>query len=281
MERGFANTLRTFGIIGTATLVGSGCLYLVGVSRWHSSGGFAGVPDFTAATNEMFGAVALGFFGTAFIAWLAHGIFLSLQDRHPVPLASSVLTTRDTASQPTPLARLSSGDRSAVDRLVWCLAFQLAVSALDCIYSVLQYQQVFRGIPNWYRSFVPFLVLATVIFAAPYAVLLYLVRQRLSRIVVGFAVALPAVSILQSLITNIRLIDVFTRNPVGLAMLAAPLIVDTAIIVLASQVGRRTGRHASASWIATAALVSFIYFYALRLMIPIVRAIAMKSAYSR
>lgn len=267
MERWAANALCIVGIILTLTLVVCGCLYFVFLSQWNAHGGFSGNRDTTAATNYMFGAVVLGFLGICFIAWLARGIYV----RQPVPLAS----TEADSSARTSFRHLPPAGQHALVRLAWCLGIRLAVSALDWVYTVLQFEQLSNELPRRYHSLVPFTVVASILYAAPYAVLIYLVRQHPSRTVLAFALALPAVSILQALLAIVPVMSGYTRNPVQLATLVIPPVINLVIILLGYQAAQRARLRASASSVFTAAVVSLVYFCSLYLIVPTLRRMAM------
>lgn len=265
MQHRATNTLRIFGIVLTATLTIFGCLFLGAVSRYKAHGGFAGIRDPIAAANYMFGATVVGFLGISFIAWLARGIYIG----RTVPVSPAAQAG---SSPPTFRSFLPAGRRSLV-ALVWCLGIQLAFSALVCIYTELQFREMSRELPKLYHSLELFAVWASILGVAPYAVVLYFVRHHPHRTVLAFALALPAVSILQTLIANVPFPKTYTSNPVSLALVAISLVLDIVTVVLAYKAAQRAGLKASASSLFTAFAVSILYSYSLHLILPALRRV--------
>lgn len=249
MQRSVTNTLRTAAVILTATLVVGGCIFLVFLSEFNAEGGFAGVRNRTAAANYMFAAVVLGFLGVSFIVWLGRRIYL---DR---PVASAAQAgTRAGAS----LRQFSPTARLVLVRLAWCLGILLAVDALDSLYSVIQIQQAFREQPARYHSLI-LTLMAFVISDAPYALLIYFVRNRPTRTVLAFALAFPAIATLQMLITVFPAMGLYSHDPVSLAVLIIALVMAVVTILVAYQAANRAKLQASGSSLFTAVAASVVY----------------------
>lgn len=255
MERWAANTLRILGIIVTSLVVICGSLLLVLLGKCAAQGGFEGSRNSDTATIYYFGALVLGFGGIWFIAWLTRGIHRSTQtSQTPVPSPEA-----SAPSQPAPAAL------PAVELLTWSLIAKLVVSALSLAYTLLQYQRM----PYMRHATVP-TVVSTVLSALPFAlVLLYLLRQRISRAVLAFALGAPAAGILMSLVTTVPEFRLYLRNPLNLSIifiLGVPLVIDIAIIVLAYQAQKPAGLTLPASSVFTAVAASLAYFYSLHLI---------------
>ena len=262
MERWAANTLRILGIVLTSIVVVCGCLFLLLLSQCAASGGFGGNRNPSAATNYMFGAILLGVAGIAFIAWLSRSIYRSGRFSRPAQPASEQAPVK---AQPS-LRHLSAASQRAIDLLTWALAAQIGIAALTFVYTAIQ----FRQMPTMRHSRLSAFLIASIFFAAPYALLIYFLRRRLSRAVLSFAIGVPAASLISVLVISVPLISVYTRNPVNLAMLLIPVVVDVVIIVLAWQAEKQTGLLSPASSLLTTVVVSFVYFYAVHFIFQLV-----------
>ena len=255
MERWASNALRIIGIIVTSIIVVCGCLFLVLLSECAAKGGFSGSGNRNDAATYMFGAVILGLAGIALIAWLGRGIYRSSQPP-AAPTPSSPLTS---------LGRLSPAGQRSINVLTGSLAAQIAVSALSWIYSVLQMQRM----PATSHSLVPVFFFLFLLYAAPYAALIYPLQARPSRMALAFALAVPVASVLTTLVTNMHMVDFYMRNPASFATLGISLAVDIVIVVLAVLAAQRTGLQSSIASLVAAVAASLVYFYALQLVSPI------------
>lgn len=258
MERWAANTLRILGIILTSIVVICGCLLLILLGQCASQGGYGGSRNPTAATNYFLGAALVAIAGIAFIAWLARGIHRSGQLRLPVAGLTS--------ASPTAPGSLSSEGQRAVDLLFWCFLAQIAVRALTLVYSILLYQRM----PRMPHSYVIATVVSSVLYALPYVVLLYFLRQRISRAVLGFALGFPSASIVLIMITSLPLITNYVHNLANAPMFILPIAIDVATVTVAYQAQRQTGLVLPVSSLLTAVVASFASFYSLHLIVQFV-----------
>ncbi len=259
MERWAANTLRLVGIILTSITVICGSLLLILLGQCASQGGFGGSRNPDAAMGYFLGAAVLGIGGIAFIAWLARGIRRSAVVGESVPTASEVPSPNADASGS--MRHFSPASQRAIDFLSWSIVAQIVVSVLSTLYSALAYRQM-----PYMSHFVRASVISFVLFVLPFVVLLYCVRCKLSRAVLGFALGIPIASIMLVLINTLPLITLYMRNPVTLVMLIVPVAIDIAMIILAYQAEQQTGLILPASSLLTTVAVSFVYFYSVHLI---------------
>jgi len=255
MERWAADTLRILGIIVTAIILVCGCLLLVLLGQCASQGN----RNPPAATNYYFGAVLLALVGITLIAVLARGVFRSS--------ALSPSTSAQDQSLPwipvaTSVGKLSPASRRVIHLLTWAVIARIVVSALELVYNILRYRQM----PRMPHSIVQVTTISSAVFALPFVLILYFVRRRLSRSVLAFALGIPAAEILMTLIATVPLLHVYVHSTANLATLVIPFIVDLVILAFAYQAEQRIGLKLPASSLLTALVVSFAYFYSLRLV---------------
>src|SRR5579864_5888744 len=129
MERWAANTLRTLGIILTAGFVLITSLFLLLLSMCAAQGDFGGNKHPEQVVPYLAAAVAVVVLGIWFIAWLARGILRSSAVPEPLPAGPSTgMPTQAGSPAPTVSFHLSPLGRKAIDRLVFALIAQIAVS---------------------------------------------------------------------------------------------------------------------------------------------------------
>src|SRR5579864_541463 len=142
MERWAANTLRTLGIILTAGFVLITSLFLLLLSLCAAQGGIAGYKHPDQAVAYLAAAVAMIVLGIWLIAWLARGILRSSAMAEPLAVGSpaDVLPpTQAISPAPSVPLHLSPLGRKSIDRLVFALIAQIAVSAGAWIFGQLHY----------------------------------------------------------------------------------------------------------------------------------------------
>ena len=263
MERWAANTLRVVGIVFTAIIVICGCLLLVLLGQCAAGGGYGGGRNPDAGAGYFLGAGLLGIGGITFIATLARGIHRSrLAPQTVAPAPETDVTSA-----------ISTEGQRAIDRVFWCLAAQLALVGLECIYSWLQYERTGPQMPAYYSRL--FLV-DSILYAIPYAVLLGFVRQRVNRSVLTFAFGIPAAAILQTLITILPLTRFYLRSSYSMGAIMLPLVLDVVLVVLAYQAAERSTLQSPASSQLTATAVAFLYFYVLHLVLPFIYRLVLR-----
>jgi hypothetical protein len=270
MERWAANTLRTLGIILTAGCVLITSLFLLLLSMCAAQGGFEGYKHPDQAVAYLAAAVAVVVLGIWFIAWLARGILRSSAMAEPLAVGApaGVLPPKQAiSSAPSVPLHLSPLGRKSIDRLVFALIAQIAVSAGAWIFGQLHY---------WSRphTFAPHnwtlvLLAPYVLYHVPYAILIYVLLKRPDRRAFAYSLAVPAVLILQSVFSLGVLGYYYVRQPNGFLLFAVPWLIHIVIIVLAYQAIQQVGLHPPPSSLIVAAVVTFFYFSAIHVITPL------------
>jgi hypothetical protein len=259
MERWAANTLRTLGIILTAGLVLIVSLILVLLSMCASSGDFGGNKHPEQVVPYLVGAALVVILGVFIIARLARGIFRSAK------VGEGAGATGDVVSPALPLGEtaaavplhLSPLGRQALDRLVFAVGAQIALSAISFIFNTLHFwrsQQRFAP-HTW-----PLILLAPlVLYQIPYAVLIYLLVKRPDRRAFTYAVTIPAVQLVQSLF-SLTALSYFMHQPRTMLLLGLPWLLHIVILVLAYQAIQQIGLHPEPASLLVTAVLVLVYF---------------------
>jgi len=270
MERWAANTLRTLGIILTSGFILISCLFFLlltvcaaGPNMGESSG----------SSREAAGYAIIGILiaiaGGLFIAWLARGIFRSqplpqtfAAEAFATPLGTPASVDATPHDQPEPKLslplHLSPLGQQAVNRLVQALAAQIVVSAALWILNQLYFWTAPRSFAphNWVLTFLAPYILHQI----PYAILIYLLLKRPSRLAFTYAIAVPAVLLLQSLFGLSVISAYYIHHPVGFVLLIIPWSLHIVILVMAYKAIQQVGIHPLPSSIIVAAIAAFFYF---------------------
>jgi len=270
MERWAANTLRTLGIILTAGFVLITSLFLLLLSMCAAQGDFGGNKHPELVVPYLAAAVAVVVLGIWFIAWLARGILRSSTMAEPLAVGApdGVLPLTQAISPATSVPlHLSPLGRKSIDRLVFALIAQIAVSAGAWIFGQLHY---------WSRphAFAPHnwtlvLLAPYVLYHVPYAILIYVLLKRPDRRAFAYSLAVPAVLILQSLFSLGVLSYYYVRHANGFLLFAVPWLIHIVIIVLAYQAIQQVGLYPPPSSLIVAAVVTFFYFSAIHVITPL------------
>ncbi len=267
MERWAANTLRTLGIILTAgfVLVTSLLVILLVICSGASSG----------ANGPFVAFIAIGVIfivsGVIFIAWLSRRLYLSLAYLDPLPqgaLSGNVLPQLETPAT-VPL-HLSPLGRQSIDRLVLALGAQIFLSAVALTFNQLHFwsgPRIFAPFPlrNWgLVLFGPF-----VLYHLPYAVLIYVLLKRPDRRAFTYSLAVPAILIMQSLL-SLGYFSLFaTQHPIAMIVLFVPWAIHIVILVLAYHAIQQVGLHPEPSSVMVAAVVTFAFFSLIHVLTPL------------
>ena len=274
MERWAANTLRTVGIILTAGFVIITSLLLALLSMCASQGGYGGIKHPDEAFQYAAGAVLVAVAGIAVIIWLARGIHRSSKDGYwPTPpddysqAVSPALPSSEPLPQPLHLSPLG---RRSINRLAFALAAQIGLSSLVLIFNQLHFWSNERGIfaPYPYHNW-PFVLIGSfVLYHIPYAILIFALLKRPDRRAFTYALAVPAVLIMQSLL-SLGYFSLFARqHPITLLVLVVPWLIHIVILVLAYQAIQQVGLHPEPSSLIVAAVVTFVFFSLIHLITP-------------
>jgi len=269
MERWAANTLRTLGIILTSGFILISCLFfllLTVCAAGPNMGGSPGNPR-EAAGYAIIGIV-IAIAGGLFIAWLARGIFRSQPLPQTVPadaltaLAGTPAYADAAHSRPEPKLslplHLSPLGQKAVNHLVQALAAQIVVSAALWIINQLYFWTAPRTFAphNWVLA----LLAPYILHQIPYAILIYLLLKRPSRLAFTYAIAVPAVLLLQSLFGLSVISAYYIHHPTGFLLLIIPWSLHIVILVMAYKAIQQVGIHPLPSSIIIAAIAAFFYF---------------------
>ncbi len=269
MERWAANTLRTLGIILTAGFVLLTSLFLLLLSLCAAGGGLSGIKHPEQVVPYSAAAVAVLGFGIWFIAWLARGFQRSsaVAERLPAGVPTGVLLPAPSGSPAPSLPfHLSPLGRKAIDSLVFALIVQIAVSAGAWIFGQLHYWSR----PNAFAShnWTLLLLAPYVLYQVPYAILIYVLLKRPDRRAFAYALAVPAVLLLQSLFSLGVVGYYYVRQPNGFLLLAIPWLIHIVILVLAYRAIQQVGLHPPPSSLIVAAIVTFFYFSVIHALTP-------------
>jgi len=251
MERWAANTLRTVGIILTAGLVLVLSLGLAVLSMCAAKGGFSGIAHSDQAAMYMLGAILVVIAGVANIAWLARGIYRSTR------------TAPDTASEATPTTplHLSPPGRQSIHLVILALAAQIVTSAAIWIFNQLRFwsgPRIFAPFPS--EKWLLALLIPFVLYHIPYAILIYVLLKRPDRRAFAYSLAVPAVLIMQSLLSVAYGGLFLNAHPVGLLLLFIPWALHIVILVLAYKAIQQVGLHPEPSSLIAAAVATFVFF---------------------
>jgi len=266
VERWAANTLRTLGIILTSGFVVVTALILVMLSMCAAKGGFSGIPHSNEAAMYMLGAALVVIFGVSFITWLARGIYRSTK------IASDASAPESSSAAPEsaiPL-RLSPLGQQAINRLVFALGAQIALSVAVLVFNQLRFwsgPRIFAPFPSRYWMLA--LLIPFVLYHVPYAILIYALLKRPDRRAFAYSLAVPAVLIMQALL-SLSYIGLFARQqPIALVLLFIPWAIHIVILVFAYQAIQQVGLHPQPSSLMVAAAVTLVFFLLVHTTTPI------------
>ena len=279
MERWAANTLRTLGIILTAGFILISSLFFLLLTLCAAGPSMGGSPgNSSQAAGFALVGILIAIAGGLFIAWLARAIYRSrsLPEEPGIQSLSTAVPAEGTLS-PSPAEprislplHLSPLGRKAVDRLVLALAAQIVLSAAAWIFNQLHFwaaPRIFAPFPsagNWPLT----LLLPFVLYHIPYAILIYVLSKRPDRRAFTYALAVPAVFLMQSLV-SLGYVSLFSRHPVAFLLLVIPWAVHIVILVLAYKAIQQVGTHPQPSSLIIAAVVTWIFFSFIHALTPI------------
>jgi hypothetical protein len=276
MERWASNTLRTLGIILTAGFVIIVSLALALLSMCASSGGYGGNKRPDEALQYAAAAILVAVAGIAVIVWLARGIYRSSKDGNdgywPTPptdySASPALPSPESLP---PQLHLSPPGRRSIHRLAFALAAQIVFSLIALIFNQLHFWSNQRGIfaPFPYHNWLVFLLAPFILYHIPYAILIYTLLKRPDRRAFAYSLAVPAVLIMQSLL-SLGFFGLFSRqHPIAILLLVVPWLLHIVILAFAYQAIQQVGLHPPPSSLIVAALVTFVFFSFAHVLTPI------------
>lgn len=190
---------------------------------------------------------------------------------HPALLDGPATPPVASATEPHPSLplHLSPSSRKTIDRLVLALGAQIFLSAVALTFNQLHFwsgPRIFAPFPlrNWgLLLFGPF-----VLYHLPYAVLIYVLLKRPDRRAFTYSLAVPAILIMQSLL-SLGYFSLFAQqHPVAMIVLFVPWAIHIVILVLAYQAIQQVGLHPEPSSIMVAAAVTFAFFSLIHVVTP-------------
>jgi len=278
MERWAANTLRTLGIILTSGFVLLVSLFFALLSMCAASGGLSGYRHPEQVVPYAAAAVLVAVVGIFTVTWLARGISRSSREAvSPYPGASAsgvVSVTPQTvvvprSPEPSLPLHLSPLSRKVIERLVFALGAQIVLSGAAWTFNQLHFwsgPRIFAPFPyqhSFSALFIPF-----VLYHLPYAILIYVLLKRPDRRAFTYSLAVPAVLIMQALL-SVGYVSFFLANhPIGFLILFIPWAMHIVILVFAYQAIQQVGLHPFPSSIIVAALVTFVFLSLIHVITP-------------
>ncbi len=270
MDRWAANTLRALGIIFTAGFVLFTSLLLVLLSMCAAQGAPVGVKRPDLAIGYAISAAVVAILGITLIARLARAIFRSADPPQPGLATPSGGSTAAPAPALIPVNLSPRSSSKDIDYLVFAMIAQIALSAAGWFFGQMHFWTAPRAFAphNW-----TLLLLAPfVLYHVPYAILIYRLPTKPDRRTLAYALAVPAVLVLQSLLSLTVLSHTYVQHPVGFALLFVPWLLHIVIIVLAYRTIQQTGIRPEPSSLLAAALMTFLYFSLIHAIAPLLYA---------
>lgn len=258
MERWAANTLRVLGIIVTSLVVLVGGLLLLLLSLCAWGGGFeGGGKDQGAAIGYLMGLVALLAGGIFMIALLGRGIARSTAAGAAPEAGSEASETAEFHFSPAGLRSIQHLIYAVVAAVVFATARTLLNNGL------------YGGLGLAFRRSIFLPVISLFLYQAPYAALLVALARRPSRRTLSFALVLPAILILESLIAGMALFSHSYRTPLGPLLLLTTLALNGLVLWLAIRAVRQTGVSPDLATLAVGGVAIFVYFLLLGVLVSV------------
>ena len=268
MERWAANTLRTLGIILTAGFVLITSLILLLFSMCAANGDLGGNKHPDQVVPYLIAAGTVLALGIWFIVWLARGIYRSSSIAAPEPAGVPAGALPPAATAPTrsdiPL-HLSPSSRQSINRLVFALAAQIIISSVAWFFGQLHFWSAPRAFPPHSTLY---LLAPFVLYHIPYAILIYVLLKRPDRRAFTYAIAVPAMLILESLLSVSLIGHFYVHQPMGFVLLLVPWLIHIIIIALAYKAIQQTGLHPEPASLIVAALVAFAFVSLIHVVTP-------------
>jgi hypothetical protein len=274
MERWAANTLRTLAIVFFAglVLISSFLLLLFSLCAWQ--GGFSGNKHPEQALAYLVAAVLVMVIGSSVSGWLSRGIIRSSAADLAAFPAPSIPPSISSSAQPATASAASVSvrlhfsplGRKTIDHLVLALVAQTVLSALAWFFNQLHFWTAPRGFAphNWTLI----LLAPFILYHVPYAILIYYLLKKPDRRTFAYALAVPAVLVLQALVSLSLVTFTYIHEPWGFLLLFLPWLIHIVILVFAYKAVQQTGIHPEPSSLMTAALMTFLYFSFIHVITP-------------
>jgi hypothetical protein len=253
MERWAARTLRILGIILTAGVTLIACLVLFLLSMCASNGSFSRHPD--KALPFIIGGLVVMVGGLWLTVRLARGLRKQAADA-----SATSAGTADATMAPVPPSQplvLSSAGRMAVDRVVFALGAQIAVSLICWFLN----RRFFWSASNVQASPLRTLILLLpfVLYHIPYALLMVSFIRKVTRLTFVYCVAVSGMMTLQTLLYLAIGRYSHVNHPEVYLLVFLPWVIDIVILGMAWQTARQLDIRLDASSVVVAALVTLAW----------------------
>jgi hypothetical protein len=266
MEQWALNTLRIIGIILTAGFALVAGLFLFLMSMCAYGGDLNGMKHPDEVIPYLEGGIAVMAAGGAISVFLARGIVRP--SRSPVTVrATGFSAPQSTAPEASPAIELSPTIEKAIEPVVFAMAVQIGLSALVWFWAQRRFWTPPYRIPNHHWAVI--LLTPFVLYHIPYGILIYLLLKKPDRRAFTYSVVVPAVLILQGLLSFSLIALTYNRHPIALLLTFVPRALHIVVLVLAWQVIERLRVALIPSSLVIAALVTFFYFSILQMLTPL------------
>jgi len=261
MERWAASTLRILGIILTAVVTLIACLVLFLLSMCASNGSFSRHPD--KALPFIIGGLVVMVGGLWLTIRLARGF------RRQAGASATSTGTADATMAPVPPSQplvLSSAGRMAVDRVVFALGAQIAVSLICWFLN----RRFFWSASNAQAAPVRTLILLVpfVLYHIPNALLMVSFIRKATRLTFIYCVAVSGMMTLQTLLYLAIGRYSHVSHPGVYLLVFLPWAIDIVVLVLAWQTARQLDIRLDASSVVVASLVTLAWILLLNFSTP-------------
>jgi hypothetical protein len=212
--------------------------------------------------------------GSSVSGWLSRGIIRSSAADLAAFPAPSIPPSISSSAQPATASAASVSvrlhfsplGRKTIDHLVLALVAQTVLSALAWFFNQLHFWTAPRGFAphNWTLI----LLAPFILYHVPYAILIYYLLKKPDRRTFAYALAVPAVLVLQALVSLSLVTFTYIHEPWGFLLLFLPWLIHIVILVFAYKAVQQTGIHPEPSSLMTAALMTFLYFSFIHVITP-------------
>jgi hypothetical protein len=275
MERWAANTLRTLGIILASGFVLVTSLFLGLMAVCAYGGDFNGHKNPQQGPFFILGAVAVITVGVLVVAKLARGISRASAPAQIAEANGGVASSVPISPGISVPLQFSSAAHKAIDNLVLVLGAQIVLSAAIWLANQRFFWKNPAGLGghNW-----TLLLLAPfILYHLPYAILIWALLKRPDRHAFTYSIAVPAMMILQSLFSLSVVTYYYVHQPIGIALLVIPWLLNIVVLVVAYKAIQQIGLHPAPSSLVIAAVVSFLYFSFIHVLTPFIYRFALRT----
>jgi hypothetical protein len=266
MEQWASNTLRIIGIVLTAGFALVVSLFLLLMSICAYGGDFNGMKHPEQVIPYLLGGIVAMAAGVAISVFLARGIVGSSHSAVTVG-ARGYSAPQSTEPEASPPIELSPTNQKAIEPVVFAMAVQIGLSALVWFWAQRRFWTPPYRIPNHHWAVI--LLAPFVLYHIPYGILIYRLLQRPDRRAFTYSVVVPAVLVLQGMLSFSLITMTYNRHPIALLLTFLPWALHVVVLILAWQVIQRLRVALVPSSLVIAALVMFVYFSTIQMLTPL------------